>query len=168
MTDASHHPIDISIQIEDAVWAELSQPDQLAANAIGAARGALLDDPFPSQQDVEVSLYFADDSISRRLNKTHRGKDKPTNVLSFPQAKPPAPVPWVLGDIVLAAETVAQEAADRKISLYAHTSHLIVHGFLHLLGYDHQIDTDAEEMESLEIAAMAALGYENPYETAVF
>ena len=151
-----------------ALWDTLEDVEGLAAKAIRAALEVLPKEPFPVDQDAELSLYFTDDPTSRRLNHTHRGKDRPTNVLSFPQARPPVPVPWVVGDIVLAGETVAREAEDRKISLSAHTCHLIVHGFLHLLGYDHQIDTDAEKMESLEIAAMAALGHENPYETAVF
>ena len=167
MTDTDL-PIDISVQMEEGAWGNLDQLDDLAAKAIRAVFQVLPKHPFLENQEAELSLLFAGDATSRRLNHAHRGKDKPTNVLSFPQVQPPAPVPWTVGDIVLAAETVAQEAEDRKIGVSAHVCHLIVHGFLHLLGYDHQIDTDAEEMESLEIAAMAALGFENPYETADF
>ncbi len=167
MTDADL-PIEISVQVEEGAWDRLEEVEGLAATAIRAAFEVLPTTPFLADQEAELSLYLTDDPTSQGLNHAHRGKDKPTNVLSFPQAQPPAPVPWIVGDIVLAAETVAREAEDRKISLSAHTCHLIVHGFLHLLGYDHQIDTDAAEMESLEIAAMAVLGYENPYETAVF
>ena len=161
-------PIDISIQVEEGAWDDPDRLVGLADNAIRAAFHVLPEHPFSEDQEAELSLFFAGDTTSRRLNHAHRGKDKPTNVLSFPQVQPTAPVPWIVGDIVLAAETVAREAEDKKIGVSAHTCHLIVHGFLHLLGYDHQIDTDAAEMESLEIAAMAALGFENPYETSDF
>ena len=94
------------------------------------------------------------------MNREYRHKDKPTNVLSFPD-EGPAPL---LGDIVLALETVQREAAEKSVQLEHHVTHLIIHGFLHLQGYDHQTEETAAEMESLEITALAALNIDNPYE----
>ena len=112
----------------------------------------------------ELSIALVNDADIQALNRDYRGKDKPTNVLSFPAANTlngPAPL---LGDIVLAFETVMREAAERSITLEAHLSHLIIHGFLHLQGYEHETDDEAAEMEALEIAALAALQIDNPYE----
>lgn len=113
----------------------------------------------------EVSLVLTDDATVRTLNARWRGKDTPTNVLSFPAypiaaGDPPGPL---LGDIVLARETIAREAAIDGKPFDAHFRHLIVHGFLHLLGYDHQSDKDAEQMERLERAILADLGISDPY-----
>jgi probable rRNA maturation factor len=104
----------------------------------------------------------------RRLNKTWRGKDKPTNVLSFPQAGGAFPQKrgLLLGDVILAAETVAREAALAEKPLEDHMAHLIIHGFLHLLGYDHQVEADAEKMEQLERVALKRLGISDPYAPA--
>ncbi len=156
--------IEISCQVKEAVWADLANPIGIAERAVEAAVNVLPAVPFAPNQALELSLFFADDTVSHELNRQHRGQDKPTNVLSFPQPRPSAPIPWVLGDIVLAGETVAKEALKGKSNLSDHTIHLIMHGFLHLLGYDHQNDDDAAEMESLEISAMEGLGLRNPYE----
>jgi probable rRNA maturation factor len=104
----------------------------------------------------------------RRLNKTFRGKDKPTNVLSFPQAGGASPGngALLLGDVILAAETVAREAALADKPLEDHMAHLIIHGFLHLLGYDHQGEAEAEKMEQLERVALETLGISDPYAPA--
>jgi probable rRNA maturation factor len=109
----------------------------------------------------ELSVLFTDDAPVQRLNAQFRGKDRPTNVLSFPQANGP-----LLGDIVLAWETVRDEAALAEKPLEAHMAHLIVHGFLHLLGYDHETDGEAEEMEALERAALRRMGIADPYAAA--
>lgn len=113
----------------------------------------------------ELSVVFTDDAAVRELNAGWRGKDKPTNVLSFPafSTSPDAPLPPMLGDIVLAAETVAREAALEGKPLANHITHLVVHGLLHLLGYDHETDAEAEEMEALERAALARLAIPDPY-----
>jgi probable rRNA maturation factor len=112
----------------------------------------------------EVAVAFADDARVRELNRDFRGKDKPTNVLSFPApATPGMPGPRALGDIVLARETVAAEAAADGKPLEHHIRHLVVHGFLHLLGYDHETDADADRMEGLESEVLAALGVADPY-----
>lgn len=107
----------------------------------------------------ELSVVFTDDAQIQQLNRDFRGKDKPTNVLSFP-----TPFPQNLqGDIVLAYETIAAEAGDKHIALRDHVLHLIIHGFLHLQGYDHQDEAGAQVMEALEIRSLRALAIDNPY-----
>ncbi len=121
---------------------------------------------------AEITVKLTSDAEVQTLNRDYRGKDAPTNVLSFPmldanelaglaQSEMPE---ILLGDIVLARETCAREAAEKGVSLDAHAAHLIVHGTLHLLGYDHIDDDDAQEMEAIETAAMAALGLHRPYD----
>jgi probable rRNA maturation factor len=113
---------------------------------------------------AEVSLLLVDDARMRDMNREWREKDKPTNVLSF-QSVPPerlASAPF-LGDIVLACETVEREAQDEGKNFDDHAAHLVVHGFLHLLGHDHMNDRDAELMEALETRILAALGIADPY-----
>ncbi|MDK3160096.1 rRNA maturation RNase YbeY [Kamptonema cortianum] len=107
----------------------------------------------------EVSVVLTTDEEVHTLNKTFRHQDKATNVLSFPSDEKPE-----LGDIILAYETVLKEAKELGISTLHHTLHLIIHGFLHLLGYDHEADHEAEEMESLEIQILKTLNIQNPYE----
>lgn len=115
--------------------------------------------------ESELSLVFTDDAQIRTLNAGYRGKDKPTNVLSFPAfpAKRGAPLPPMLGDVVLASETIRREAALEGKPLDHHIAHLIIHGFLHLIGYDHETDAEADEMESLERRALALLAIPDPY-----
>lgn len=118
-----------------------------------------------------ASLLFTSDEEIHALNREWRQRDKPTNVLSFPMLErddllllPLHGPPEMLGDIVLAHETCAREATEKGITLEAHAGHLIVHGLLHLAGYDHEIsDADAEAMERLEIKALALMGIEDPY-----
>ena len=120
---------------------------------------------------VEVSVKLADDDEVRALNASYRGKDKPTNVLSFPMIQPDLldslnigdDGEALLGDIVLAEAVCRNEAAERRVPLVTHVTHLIVHGTLHLLGYDHIDDAEAEEMEAIERDALASLGIEDPY-----
>ena len=109
-----------------------------------------------------VSLLLGDDASVAALNKQFRGKDGPTNVLSFPPAEGAA-APGFLGDIALAAETVAMEAQFQGKRFEHHAAHLVVHGFLHLLGYDHEDSADAERMESRERAILLSIGIEDPY-----
>ena len=111
---------------------------------------------------------LTDDSAIRALNRDWRGHDKPTNVLSFPAKQPRsrrtgAAVPASLGDIVIAYETTAREASAEGKPLKHHLAHLAVHGFLHLLGYDHENDRDAKQMEPLETEILAGLGMPDPY-----
>lgn len=108
-----------------------------------------------------VSIALSSDAHVAALNEQYRGKAKPTNVLSFPSGSN-APS-GQLGDIILARETVAREAAEQGIPLAHHVQHLVVHGILHLLGYDHMTDADAEQMEAIEISILSNLGIANPY-----
>ena len=121
---------------------------------------------------LSARLLFADDATVHALNLEWRGKDKPTNVLSFPMlerddllALDADGPPELLGDIALALETCAREAAEKGVSLADHTSHLVIHGLLHLAGHDHETSpADAQAMESLEIQALALISVGNPYE----
>ncbi len=108
---------------------------------------------------TEVSVVFSDNQEVHKLNSTFRHKDNPTNVLSFPSEEK-----GELGDIILAYETILEEAKKDEISPLDHTLHLIIHGFLHLLGYDHQEENDAVEMENLELHILKTLNISNPYE----
>jgi probable rRNA maturation factor len=128
---------------------------QAARAALGSAR----------RPPGELSVVLADNRLSRRLNRTWRGKDKPTNVLSFPASgDAPRGAPRLLGDVVLAGGVVAAEAEAQGKRLSAHVTHLVVHGVLHLLGHDHERERDAERMEALEIRILRRLGVANPYE----
>ncbi|MEN3975444.1 rRNA maturation RNase YbeY [Emcibacter sp. SYSU 3D8] len=113
--------------------------------------------------DAEVSVLFADDAFVRDLNARWRGQDKPTNVLSFPAAAAPAQQPRALGDIVLAYETVAREAQEAGKPFTHHAAHLLVHGFLHLLGYDHETEAEADDMEAREVRILETLDIPDPY-----
>jgi len=117
----------------------------------------------------EASVVLGSDALVRRLNRTYRGKDAATNVLSFPFQRPPGAGPEegaYLGDVVLAAETVQLEADGRGIERKQHLQHLVVHGLLHLLGYDHDTDSEAEAMERLEVDILATIGVSDPYAAA--
>lgn len=152
--------VEIDVAIEAEGWVSLDAPEALAQAAIGAAveAGAL-----SLAAGAEVSLVLCDDSFIAGLNRKWRGIDKPTNVLAFPSGGDPATAS-VLGDIVIAFETAAREAGEAEISLHDHVAHLVVHGFLHLVGYDHIDDDEAEEMERLEVRTLALLGIADPYD----
>lgn len=153
-------PLIIDIAIQHDGWNEkISNIDALVETAVSQILSTL-----ESPKLGELSIALVNDADIQILNRDYRGKDKPTNVLSFPAANTlsgPAPL---LGDIVLALETVAREATEKSTTLEAHLSHLIIHGFLHLQGYEHENDDEASEMEALEITALAALQIDNPYE----
>lgn len=112
---------------------------------------------------AELSIVLLDDAEQRELNRQWRQIDKPTNVLSFPQIEPFSPVVGILGDITLARETLEREALELGKSFTDHYTHLVVHGFLHILGYDHIEDDEALVMEGLETQILATLGIEDPY-----
>lgn len=154
----------IDVAITDPLWADsLADCRQLAQSAV---LETLACRPGPAGQACEVSLVLSDDAAVRGLNRDYRGRDKPTNVLSFPaQAEPRAAGdgPWLLGDVVLARETLLREAADQDKPLRDHFAHLVVHGVLHLLGHDHINESEAETMERLEAEALGRLGIPNPY-----
>lgn len=109
--------------------------------------------------DTEVTIRIVDAAEGRELNQQYRGKDYATNVLTFALTEEP----YLMGDIILCAPVVAQEAADQHKPLAAHYAHLTVHGILHLHGYDHETEPQAELMEALEVTILGKLGYANPY-----
>jgi probable rRNA maturation factor len=142
-----------------------------------AAEAAVAESAFPqlalSERPIELSVRLTGDDEVRALNAKWRGKDKPTNVLSFPMLESDdlrgatvAGPELLLGDIILARGVCAAEAADKDVPVEQHATHLIVHGTLHLLGYDHHDEVDAADMEAREIRALERLGIANPYEVA--
>jgi probable rRNA maturation factor len=168
--------IEIDISIPDPSWEEAcSDCEAIVEKAIHAvfdhspvARKLLADDIVP-----EISIVLANNDLVQTLNREYRGKDKPTNVLSFAMLDtkngwkaPDHSGPCALGDLILAFETLREEAAEERKTLSAHFTHLIVHGTLHLLGYDHIQDDAAEAMENLEIQILNGLGIKNPYSCA--
>ncbi|PRL66220.1 rRNA maturation RNase YbeY [Haemophilus influenzae] len=117
----------------------------------------------PEEDEVEMTVRIVDEAESHELNLTYRGKDRPTNVLSFPFECPDEVELPLLGDLVICRQVVEREAAEQEKPLMAHWAHMVVHGSLHLLGYDHIEDDEAEEMESLETQIMQGLGFDDPY-----
>lgn len=162
--------------VETAVEADWPEAVDWPALADRAARAALAQTPHAGLVDapflVEVSVRLTDDAEVRDLNAAYRGKDRPTNVLSFPMVQPDLidglsnsdDGEVLLGDIVLAAGVCVAEAEEKRVAVETHATHLIVHGVLHLLGYDHeQGDAEADAMEAMERAALATLGIADPY-----
>lgn len=144
----------IHIQLQHPRWKTRLKP--YCKTVREACEAALL-----SRKKVEITVVLADDTFVQELNKTYRGKDKPTNVLSFPNHDE-SPDNH-LGDIVLALETIEREAKEQEKTVRSHAQHLLVHGVLHLCGYDHERQKDAEIMEGLEVKVLKKLGVENPY-----
>lgn len=152
--------IAVEVSVEAEGWRRLGDVEAVARRAAEAAfrLGG------PGGGPAEIAVLLADDEAVRALNRAWRGKDQPTNVLSFPAPPTPGlPGPCPLGDVVLAYETCAAEAAAEGKPLADHVSHLVVHGVLHLLGRDHDEDEAAEAMEALEVQVLASLGVADPY-----
>ncbi len=151
-------PPHIDIRIQSPLWDAQPLAEKTVRNSILAAAAAL------STAGGEVGIVLTDDSAIRSLNRDWRGIDKPTNVLSFPGAGPATGGDTrLLGDIVIAFETLERECTDESRDFLHHLAHLAVHGFLHLHGFDHQSDAQAEEMERLESRIMARLNMPDPY-----
>jgi probable rRNA maturation factor len=162
----------IAVDVRAAGWRR-AVPDIDAAVrevATAALRAGARD--LAAASSVEVSVVLTDDAAIRALNRDYRGRDTPTNVLAFPQhetlgepilGEPANSGPVLLGDVVLALETVHREAADQGKSTVDHARHLVVHGILHLLGFDHDVEADAADMERRETAILAGLGIADPY-----
>ncbi|MGY3032220.1 putative rRNA maturation factor [Bradyrhizobium sp. USDA 4354] len=145
-------------------WQREPSSEDVIQRAVAAAAESVDEDV----ADAEVAVMLTDDAGIRALNSNWRGIDKPTNVLSFPALQPegawkPGDAPRMLGDIAIAYETMRREADEEQKPFDHHLSHLAVHGFLHLIGYDHENDGDAEEMEALEREILAHLGIPDPY-----
>ncbi|WP_109083023.1 rRNA maturation RNase YbeY [Aggregatibacter kilianii] len=117
----------------------------------------------PQSDEVEMTVRIVDEAESHALNLNYRGKDRPTNVLSFPFECPDEVELPLLGDLVICRQVVEREAQEQEKSVMAHWAHMVVHGSLHLLGYDHIEDDEAEEMESLETQIMTGMGFADPY-----
>ena len=153
--------VSLDIGVPSPLWRRLPRARMIARETIAAAAA---ESGGPSEGG-DVSLCLADDAALRALNLRWRGLDKPTNVLSFPAPQPGRRRgdPTTLGDIALAYETLAREAEDLGIPLVDHYRHLLAHGFLHLIGYDHETDAEAERMEALETRILTRLGVGDPY-----
>ncbi len=161
-SSAKTRPVEIDLAVEAGVWPRKPELRRLVERAVDAVLAEL--DAGPGTA-AELSVVFTDDAHIRLLNAGWRGKDKATNVLSFPAfpVKPGDKLPPMLGDIVLASETVTREAEAEAKPLSHHISHLVAHGLLHLLGHDHETEEEAERMEGLERAALARLAIPDPY-----
>jgi probable rRNA maturation factor len=161
----------LTILSEAGDWSAFANREE----AVRTAAHALAAHPrCESARGAEACVVLANDALVRSLNRSYRGKDAPTDVLSFPFQEPPgaaAPAevgrgptePRQLGDVVLAVETVRTEAAEQGVAPVHHLQHLVVHGLLHLLGFDHETDAQAEAMEELEVEILASLGIADPY-----
>ncbi len=158
---------DIAVTVEDSSWDQaLADAETLCRKAALAALAAAA--PRLPSGPIEVSVVLADDALVQGLNRDWRGKDRPTNVLSFaaldgPATAQAADAPVLLGDVILAYGTCRAEAETDGKSLADHLTHLVVHGTLHLLGYDHETDDDASVMEGLETAILSAMGIADPH-----
>ncbi|MBJ2130861.1 rRNA maturation RNase YbeY [Alteromonas sp. IB21] len=141
---------------DEAILSAIPSPSELElwANAVLEYEGL---------DEQEVTIRFTDEAESQSLNHEYRGKDKPTNVLSFPFEAPPGIEINLLGDLVICAPVISREAEEQQKKVSDHYAHMTVHGLLHLMGYDHIDDADAEEMESKEIEILAQLGIDDPY-----
>lgn len=145
----------VDLQIATENIEGLPTEEQIVQWATGAVQ--------PEGNEVEMTVRIVDEAESHELNLTYRGKDRPTNVLSFPFECPDEMELPLLGDLVICRQVVEREAAEQEKPLMAHWAHMVVHGSLHLLGYDHIEDDEAEEMESLETQIMQGLGFDDPY-----
>ncbi|HKN30017.1 MAG TPA: rRNA maturation RNase YbeY [Roseiarcus sp.] len=157
--------LSLDISTSSALWRGLPRARALARETIAAC---VAESGFAARAGSQVSLCLTDDEEVQTLNARWRGIDQPTNVLSFPAAPAErASDAPMLGDIALAYETLAREAEESGAALADHYRHLVAHGFLHLIGYDHQTDEEAERMQELETRILARLGVADPYADGV-
>ena len=148
----------IDVMIDSGLWKKHPGAEDIVRKAIAEATQAV------PHKRAEMAVVLTDDSAMQALNKRWRGTDKPTNVLSFPAQATPAAAAAHLGDIVIAFETTALEAEREGKPFAHHLMHLVVHGYLHLLGHDHETDREAKAMERLETKILARIGIPDPYE----
>ena len=155
---------EVNVMIEGKAW--LSALPEAEVLAVQAAQAALQSEGW-GRRRVVIDITLSDNAKVRKLNREWRGKDKPTNVLSFPLEEPEMDIPRgrarQLGDIILARKTLILESREQNKPLAHHFVHLIVHGVLHLLGYDHLTDDEADEMEAIEISVLSKMKIPNPY-----
>ena len=157
----------LALEIEDPRWTQaLPNAAELLEKAIGLALADVNDDT----RTIEVGVRLVDDGTIQGLNRDWRGRDKPTNVLSFPLGDP-GPVddpdfPWLIGDIVMSFDTVTAESIRDGKSLEHHIAHLAIHAALHLIGHDHEDEAEADAMEAVEVKLLAGLGIADPYQSA--
>ncbi len=158
--------IEIDVSIQNPAWENLAHIEKIVVEAAtNALHGAILPKPVIGR-DLEVSLVLANDELLKVLNNNYRNQDKPTNILTFATLDSPNFIEegtLSLGDVIIAYETVVAEAQKDGKFITDHVRHLIVHGVLHLLGYDHIDDDDATDMETLEIRILETMGVQNPY-----
>lgn len=154
--------LSVEINIENGDWPETLQP--LAERVLAVA---LKNSGFAIDGPCEISVLLTDDASQQVLNREWRDKDKPTNVLSFPALDPDDAIEGLLGDISLAYQTLVREADELEKPFEHHFAHLLVHGMLHVLGYDHETEEEALAMEARETDIMALLGYPDPYDGQV-
>lgn len=165
--------IDLAVAVTCDYWHALDFDAEAVARDVTLLTFAMADTPAAiNDVDVEFSVVLADDETVQALNRDYRGKDAPTNVLSFAALDaaeqenfipPAAGESWPVGDVILSYETIERESIEQEKNLRAHFAHLVVHGTLHLLGYDHEDSHEADIMESLEIRILKKYGLENPY-----
>ena len=160
--------IDLTVTTQADGWSEIPEVEALVRRAAGAVLASKAAESL-SSDDLEAAIVLANDDFVQTLNRDYRGKDKPTNVLSFaalddddPTLRPEGE-PLPLGDVILALETMLTEAGESGKTPADHLSHLVVHGMLHLLGFDHEADEEAETMEAQERAILATLDIDDPY-----
>jgi probable rRNA maturation factor len=153
----------ISIVTEGGDWSAFPSAE---ARIVEAARALACHPRCVGARGAAATVVLADDALVRSLNATYRGQDKTTNVLSFPFDAARSAGQLGLGDVVLAAETIAREAETQNIPPVHHLQHLVVHGLLHLLGFEHDTEAGAEDMEALEVEILAELGVADPYAPA--
>lgn len=154
MSARRNNAVVVDVLVQSPQWKKKPRAKAIVRAAIRAAANAA------SAPNGEVAVVLTGDAALRKLNRQWRGIDKATNVLSFPAAAPKA---GMLGDIAIAYETLARESRHKHKPFARHLSHLAIHGFLHLMGYDHQNDSDAEAMEKVERTVLARLGIPDPY-----
>ncbi len=157
--------LEIDINMHEPIWLEIADDiESLTDSVVKAALSRFINPNKPT----DISIVLANNDFVQDLNKTYRNKDKPTNVLSFPQTQKDQLDSDIgfcsLGDIIIALETIEFEATEQKKSIRDHYSHMLIHGCLHLLHFDHQCDEEANIMEKHEIEILAELGIKNPYE----
>ncbi|RXF73118.1 rRNA maturation RNase YbeY [Hansschlegelia zhihuaiae] len=154
-------PVALETVRDSDLWDAIPDAERIVAAAVGAA---FAEAGLVARPDAELAVTLADDERLRELNGAWRDKDQPTNVLTFPAFEPDemADAP-MLGDVILAFETVAREAREQGKAVESHLAHLVVHGVLHLFGHDHLDEAEAEAMEALETRALARLGIADPY-----